>query len=492
MFNLPPRPGDRPGEGPGARSPVDPSSQDDILQRFQETLSMVLGMGPFGPPGRSNRGDLFGGGGPPGSTHTTRVFTSPGGGATFTFTTTSGLAPGGLRGPGRNPHDDEFNMYGYPPLNQYHHHHYHHPHRTLPGVPGVTFVTLGSHADRHPRVFGNVMGGGGIRPPQTGNPAFEGGIQNIFSLLAGLGGPHAVHGDAVYSQEALDRIITQLMEANPQSNAAPPASEAAIDKLDKKKLDKAMMGDSDKAECTICIDEMHLGDEVTVLPCKHWFHGECVVLWLKEHNTCPICRTPIEKREDGASGANGGATGGNSQPGASPGGGAGPSSSGSRFTFFSGGPGGGVNPWGGVPPAPSPGGSNGNRFESSVNSRLQSSEERQRRLNSIRNLAGPSSYGQPPPESSRNRRDSWSPTNSPAGAFSARDRSPVRPYQERSSSHRSNNGSRSGNNSGGNGGSSGSSGSGNPLSWIRDRFSGGGSSSSGNNRDNNGSSRRRS
>ncbi|KAH8754799.1 hypothetical protein F5883DRAFT_572427 [Diaporthe sp. PMI_573] len=36
------------------------------------------------------------------------------------------------------------------------------------------------------------------------------------------------------------------------------------------------------------------GEEVTVLPCKHWFHGECVVSWLKMHNTCPICRASIE------------------------------------------------------------------------------------------------------------------------------------------------------------------------------------------------------
>lgn len=37
------------------------------------------------------------------------------------------------------------------------------------------------------------------------------------------------------------------------------------------------MGVGAKVDCTICIDELHLGDEVTVLPCKHWFHGECVV-----------------------------------------------------------------------------------------------------------------------------------------------------------------------------------------------------------------------
>ena len=84
------------------------------------------------------------------------------------------------------------------------------------------------------------------------------------------------------------------MEAEPQSNAAPPATQSAIERLEKKRLDEQMIGSHDKAECTICIDEIYLGEEVIVLPCKHWFHGECVLLWLKEHNTCPICRDPVE------------------------------------------------------------------------------------------------------------------------------------------------------------------------------------------------------
>ncbi len=100
----------------------------------------------------------------------------------------------------------------------------------------------------------------------------------------------------MYTQEALDRIITQLMEANPQSNAAPPASEEAIAKLEKRNLDDNMIGSDGKVECTICMDELHKGDEVSVLPCKHWFHPECATIWLKEHNTCPICRAPIEQR----------------------------------------------------------------------------------------------------------------------------------------------------------------------------------------------------
>ncbi|MBE3111506.1 MAG: hypothetical protein IMZ46_13550 [Acidobacteria bacterium] len=106
---------------------------------------------------------------------------------------------------------------------------------------------------------------------------------------------NARHGDAVYSQEALDRIISNLMEANPQSNAAPPATEDAMAKLERKKMDETMRTkEGGKVECTVCIDEVKIGDEVIFLPCKHWFHEACVTMWLKEHNTCPICRTPIE------------------------------------------------------------------------------------------------------------------------------------------------------------------------------------------------------
>ena len=106
--------------------------------------------------------------------------------------------------------------------------------------------------------------------------------------------PNAVRGDAVYYQEALDHIIMSPMEANPQSNAAPPASNETISKLPRRKLDEKMLGREIKGKCTVCIDDVGLGDEVIMLPCKHWFHDGCVVLWLREHNTCPLCRTSVE------------------------------------------------------------------------------------------------------------------------------------------------------------------------------------------------------
>lgn len=141
-------------------------------------------------------------------------------------------------------------------------------------------------------------------PPEGGG---EGGPQlrlarSLQEILNLFNPANNIMGDAVYSQEALDRIITQLMEANPQSNAAPPATEAALDSLERRTVDKELVKPDDKVECSICIDEMEQGDTAAFLPCRHWFHERCVVLWLKEHNTCPVCRTPIEKEESSTGG----------------------------------------------------------------------------------------------------------------------------------------------------------------------------------------------
>lgn len=481
-FRSPERQRDDPTRRPGQQSPSDRTDGQEIFQRFQETINMLTGF-PLSPAGRTNRETLLGGGGGgtngsglgAGSGTRTTTYRSPSGHTSFTITTGAVPLRAGARG--ADP-DDDFETYGHP------------LHRRMPGIPVVTFITLGSNTDNRPRVFGNILGGG-IRPPRTTNPGLEGGLQNLFSILLGPGGPHAVHGDAVYSQEALDRIITQLMETNPQSNAAPPATEAAIEKLEKKQMDKDMMDDNGKAECTICIDEMHLGDEVTVLPCTHWFHGECVVLWLKEHNTCPVCRAPIEQRDgnnNGASGASGGDGNGGNSSGqqqnrrSSLGGGA-------RFNF--GGLFGAPEPW-------SPTGGPGSGSAGSQNYRgrgARTPEEREQRLNTIRNLAGPSSYGQAPPESPRtHRRDSWSPTSPDSrSSASARNRSPPgsrpRPGRLNSSGFMSGDTSQRSSRSSNSGGNSGGGSSSNPLSWLRDRFSGannGSGTSSGN------SSRRRS
>lgn len=42
--------------------------------------------------------------------------------------------------------------------------------------------------------------------------------------------------------------------------------------------------------CGVCLDAFQLGDGAVALPCKHFYHEDCLVPWLKTSGTCPICR----------------------------------------------------------------------------------------------------------------------------------------------------------------------------------------------------------
>ncbi|KAK4456683.1 hypothetical protein QBC42DRAFT_190428 [Cladorrhinum samala] len=122
--------------------------------------------------------------------------------------------------------------------------------------------------------------------------------QMMEALLTMLFNPaSAIMGDAVYSQEAFDRVMTMLRNQTPVGGA-PPASQAAIDKLPVKELTEDMLGSDGTCKCVVCVEDMVKGEKATVLPCNHFFHGECVTPWLKEHNTCPVCRHSVETEEE--------------------------------------------------------------------------------------------------------------------------------------------------------------------------------------------------
>jgi E3 ubiquitin-protein ligase RNF115/126 len=134
-------------------------------------------------------------------------------------------------------------------------------------------------------------------PAHRGSPGPD-DIPNAFTaIFASLFNP-GVAGDAVYTQEALDRVISQLMEQHTGGNAPGPAPEEAIAALPKKKVDRSMLDNKDEGDCSVCMDSVSVGSEVTNLPCGHWFHEHCVSMWLREHNTCPICRKGITPSEE--------------------------------------------------------------------------------------------------------------------------------------------------------------------------------------------------
>jgi hypothetical protein len=131
--------------------------------------------------------------------------------------------------------------------------------------------------------------------PRTPFPAIPINPIALFSHL--INPANARAGDAVYTQEALDRVISQLMDTHAPSTAPGPASAAAIAALPPKAIGTEDLDVAGKAECSICMDGVEIGATVTQLPCKHWFHAECVGEWLRAHDTCPQCRRSITPQD---------------------------------------------------------------------------------------------------------------------------------------------------------------------------------------------------
>ncbi|KAJ1388115.1 Zinc finger, RING-type [Sesbania bispinosa] len=91
------------------------------------------------------------------------------------------------------------------------------------------------------------------------------------------------------SDELDDDIINMVMEESMRETQMVPASKIAIESLQKVKLQEGVT----KERCSICLVEFDDCIEVSSMPCKHVYHHECLVQWLKTSHVCPLCRYPM-------------------------------------------------------------------------------------------------------------------------------------------------------------------------------------------------------
>lgn len=84
-------------------------------------------------------------------------------------------------------------------------------------------------------------------------------------------------------------LYGQFGEYDSLIRGTPPAAKQVVDNLPTVVLCEEDMKNG-ALLCAVCKDDMGVNEKVKQLPCMHFYHGECILPWLKIRNTCPVCR----------------------------------------------------------------------------------------------------------------------------------------------------------------------------------------------------------
>ncbi|TVU34766.1 hypothetical protein EJB05_16617, partial [Eragrostis curvula] len=97
---------------------------------------------------------------------------------------------------------------------------------------------------------------------------------------------------------SLEALFEQLLlQSNRQGPA--PAPQSSIHSMPVVKINRRHL--IDDPQCPVCKDKFELGSEAREMPCKHLYHADCIIPWLVQHNSCPVCRHPLPSQRPGNS-----------------------------------------------------------------------------------------------------------------------------------------------------------------------------------------------
>jgi len=118
--------------------------------------------------------------------------------------------------------------------------------------------------------------------------------QILASIMTGQGQDTIVGNpdDYAWGAGGMDNIISQLMGQIHGLGGPPPAAKDAIDSLADTTVPAPLIESG--LDCTVCQEVFTETEPVKMLPCKHYFHSDCILPWLDLHNSCPVCRLSID------------------------------------------------------------------------------------------------------------------------------------------------------------------------------------------------------
>ncbi|GIX65632.1 E3 ubiquitin-protein ligase, putative [Babesia caballi] len=96
-----------------------------------------------------------------------------------------------------------------------------------------------------------------------------------------------------FDPRAMNEIMYYMMENDPNRQGPPPAAKRVVESLEVETIDEETAKRLET--CAICTEDFAAGDRIHWLSndrslCGHGFHVDCILPWLRQHNSCPVCR----------------------------------------------------------------------------------------------------------------------------------------------------------------------------------------------------------
>ncbi|KAL4296293.1 hypothetical protein GQ457_12G032070 [Hibiscus cannabinus] len=104
---------------------------------------------------------------------------------------------------------------------------------------------------------------------------------------------------ASMSEEEINALpVHKYNPSAPQSSTcsnASPMQQASSSNSPQKRQDSTnpisiKKGSENELTCSVCLEQVSVGDLIRSLPCLHQFHANCIDPWLRQQGTCPVCK----------------------------------------------------------------------------------------------------------------------------------------------------------------------------------------------------------
>ncbi|MQM00248.1 hypothetical protein Taro_032976 [Colocasia esculenta] len=154
-----------------------------------------------------------------------------------------------------------------------------------------------SHFRCRPRLPGDL----GWAPPDQPHGAL-GSDDDDFDAMDDLEDTAGEEED----EEAFDRLFNRIVSSISEDitgeaavGGVRAASKSAVEAIPTVRITEASLAADPCLLCAVCKEEFALRTEARRLPCGHIYHPDCILPWLSQHNSCPLCRflLPTEDEE---------------------------------------------------------------------------------------------------------------------------------------------------------------------------------------------------